>query len=152
MKRLLCLAMAFLMLMGLSITAFATDLGVQVIGGPEAENGPVSLDDIKLNAEATIEGYAIFLPTAYTVQDVLGYYRQGRNNPDDNWHESGQDADYVILHVDITNLALNEKKFSDNASVKVVFDEPVKSATPGQSAVFYDEDIVIGGGKIWQIV
>ena len=32
--------------------------------------------------------------------------------------------------------------------VKVVFDEPQKSITPGQSAVFYDGDIVIGGGKI----
>ena len=32
--------------------------------------------------------------------------------------------------------------------IKVVFDEPQKSITPGQSAVFYDGDIVIGGGKI----
>lgn len=40
----------------------------------------------------------------------------------------------------------------DDSTVRVVFDEPVRAATPGQSAVFYDEDIVIGGGKIWQIV
>ena len=32
--------------------------------------------------------------------------------------------------------------------VKVIFDEPEKYVTPGQSAVFYIEDIVIGGGKI----
>ena len=32
--------------------------------------------------------------------------------------------------------------------IKVIFDEPQKSVTPGQSAVFYDRDIVIGGGKI----
>ena len=32
--------------------------------------------------------------------------------------------------------------------VKVIFDNPQKSITPGQSAVFYDGDIVIGGGKI----
>ena len=32
--------------------------------------------------------------------------------------------------------------------IKVIFDEPQKSVTPGQSAVFYDGDIVIGGGKI----
>ena len=31
---------------------------------------------------------------------------------------------------------------------RVIFDEPQKSITPGQSAVFYTEDIVIGGGKI----
>lgn len=35
--------------------------------------------------------------------------------------------------------------------IKVIFDEPQKSVTPGQSAVFYDEDIVIGGGKIVDI-
>ena len=33
-------------------------------------------------------------------------------------------------------------------SVKVIYDEPQKSITPGQSAVFYIDDIVIGGGKI----
>lgn len=40
----------------------------------------------------------------------------------------------------------------DSNTVKVIFDEPVRGATPGQSAVFYDNDIVVGGGKIWQIV
>lgn len=42
-------------------------------------------------------------------------------------------------------------KIDDN-TVKIIFDEPVRGATPGQSAVFYDDDIVVGGGKIWQIV
>ena len=33
--------------------------------------------------------------------------------------------------------------------VRITFDEPVRSAAPGQSAVFYDEnDCVIGGGVI----
>lgn len=33
-------------------------------------------------------------------------------------------------------------------NIKVVYDEPQKSITSGQSAVFYIDDIVIGGGKI----
>lgn len=36
----------------------------------------------------------------------------------------------------------------NQGTITVVFDEPQKSVTPGQSAVFYDSDVVLGGGKI----
>ena len=37
---------------------------------------------------------------------------------------------------------------SGNDEVLVTFDEPQRAITPGQAAVFYDGDIVVGGGWI----
>ena len=42
--------------------------------------------------------------------------------------------------------ALIEKAGDD--AIQVTFDEPQRAVTPGQAAVFYDNDVVIGGGWI----
>jgi tRNA-uridine 2-sulfurtransferase len=39
-------------------------------------------------------------------------------------------------------------EMSDEDKVRIRFDEPQRAVTPGQSAVFYDQDEVVGGGWI----
>lgn len=54
----------------------------------------------------------------------------------------------VLIKTRYTADSFSGKIYKTENKIKVVFDEPQKSITPGQSAVFYDGDIVIGGGKI----
>ena len=42
--------------------------------------------------------------------------------------------------------ALIEKSGDDE--ILVTFHEPQRAVTPGQAAVFYDDDVVVGGGWI----
>lgn len=47
-----------------------------------------------------------------------------------------------------TNESSAQIEMIDNDKIKITFDEPHRAPTPGQSAVFYLDDIVVGGGKI----
>jgi tRNA-specific 2-thiouridylase len=48
---------------------------------------------------------------------------------------SAKEADAVLIPV-------------EEDRVKIVFDSPQRAITPGQSVVFYDGELVVGGGSI----
>jgi len=135
MKKILSMLLVLSMLLTAS-AALAEGMGVQVIGGPETETEPVSLDDIKLNASAEIEGYATITPTSFAFVDLLGTYRAGKTAPrysngydsESEWYKSGAEAEYAVLKIDFLNTAMTPKDFLSQYEVKVVFDDKYEYA------------------------
>lgn len=130
MKKILSLLLVLSMLLSAS-AALAEGMGVQVIGGPETETEPVSLDDLKLETKAEIEGWGDLTFTAYEVQDGLGYYRSGRTDvgsADGDYYWSGKEAEFAVLYADILNTQLKDKNYLENVSVKAVYDDTYEYA------------------------
>ena len=122
MKRILSMVFVLMMLLT-AVSAWAeNNMAVQVIGGPDAENEPVSLDDVKLNVDAEIEGYGIITPTSFQFGNYFGVYRQGKKNSSEEFN-SGKEAEYAVLYVNILNTAIQSKNYLANYEVKAVFDD-----------------------------
>lgn len=70
---------------------------------------------------------------------------------DDLYFVDDSKGEYDNLYAKIRYTTLPSKVreliVDENVS-KAIFEEPKRAATPGQSIVFYDDDIVIGGGTI----
>lgn len=125
MKKILSILLALLMLLSAS-AALAENMGIQMIGGPDMETEPVSLDDVKLNVDIEIEGYGILTPTSFEYSDTLRYYKKGEHNTDyhqECYYSSGIEADYALFRMDITNTQINAADFTKSATVVVWYDD-----------------------------
>jgi tRNA-specific 2-thiouridylase len=71
---------------------------------------------------------------------------------DVNWISIGGAPEPIRAQVKIRNkhaaASATLQATSDPCRVEVVFDEPQRAVTPGQGAVFYDGELVLGGGWI----
>lgn len=60
--------------------------------------------------------------------------------------EDGKEISVKIRH---SHAGAKAKMFAaENGKVRIEWDEPQRAVTPGQAAVFYDNDLVLGGGWI----
>lgn len=138
-------AMTAAMMLG---QAYGEDMEVQVLSAPEEEVAaePVSLDDIKIDGEAEIPGYALIKPTAYEVADYLLAYCEGDSHSTSRVYAdvaySGTEADYICLKADITNTATSPKNYLDNAAVSVFYDDDYEYAGWVRQ---FDYDAFVGG-------
>lgn len=121
MKRIVALLVA-LMLVLVQFGAFA-EMGVQLISGPEEETEPVSLDDLKLGIEATIDGFAVLKGISFEIEDGLGYYDGSYRG-----YNSGADADFAIFQLDILNTTHAAKNYLATCEVTAVYDDSYEYA------------------------
>jgi tRNA-specific 2-thiouridylase len=78
-------------------------------------------------------------------------YSKGLIASELNWIAFEKPADSMAVKAKVRYSAKEEKAFItllDEKRIRVDFDKPHRAVTPGQSVVFYSEDIVLGGGII----
>ncbi len=80
-------------------------------------------------------------------------YRREFTVGDLNWISINPPASRIPASVKIRyrHRAVPAEIIPDDEQVRICFAEPQRAITPGQSAVFYDGDIVLGGGRIKQV-
>jgi len=122
MKKFISIVIMFSMILVFANTACAADMGVQIIGGPEEEETEtVSLDDLKLNVDVEIDGWGILKLISF---EYIDYFEIADNSGFKIGNfESGEEADYAFLRLDITNTTVKSKDYLSDITVKTVFDD-----------------------------
>ena len=114
-------------------------LGIGGIAGEEAKGWFVAKKDVKNNILYVASGEENeYLESTSCTVDTLNFIT---DKPSEGEHINvkfryRQEDNGVIVHY------INEEL------VKLVYDKPIKAVTPGQAAVFYKDDICLGGGLI----
>ena len=125
---------SLLMVIAITLSCYAADnsMGIQMIGGPGVDTTPVSLDNMKVGETVTIDGYGRITITEVGTIDIIDYYQQGKRNIGD-WgndnrrrENSGVEAEFYIVKMDIVNLSLQPTNFLKNCTVVATYDDVYK--------------------------
>lgn len=150
MKRIIPFVFAIAMAFS-AISVSASDLEIVMIGPDSEPAAPMSLDDMQLNTSYTIDGYATVMPVEFLTVDYFAQFGENEDygtwhNGDWNiwqvasygtsdlgwgswrfndavWQESKENAQFVWLAMDITNLQKKTVNYMDELSVKVFYQD-----------------------------
>ena len=150
MKNIFAMLLVFSMLLGFT-AAMAQDLGVQLIGGDNSGMETLNLDDVQIGQTYEIGGYARITPVEYKVVDMFPAFETGSVGDSTTnkscdwgpsadaglvfygydycplfyekilWQNSGKNADFAWLQLDITNLQKQPVDFMAEMSVKGIY-------------------------------
>ncbi len=117
--------------------AHADEMGVQIIGENNVDIQHVNLDDIKIGTAIEVPDNCVFTPTSYTVVNEFLGYKKGKRTIQLNasYHEdyatiynSGKEAEYALLKMDILNIQMGSCNFLEEIEVKVTNDDKYEFA------------------------
>lgn len=122
MKKWIAVLMALVLMLGMTSALAEDGLGVQLIGGPEAESEPVSLDDVKIDANVDIPGFGTIKPRYFTFKTE---FHTDRHNSwgDTDGHDSGKEAQFAMFYMDILNTNTKSQNYLDKCEIQVIFDD-----------------------------
>lgn len=112
------LALILMLMIALSSTAFASDLGVQLIGGEDTAIVPMSLDDLQIGTSYTIDGYAVVVPKDAKIVQCFAQFGESGNYSVymQNQYSSDKENNYNIVYsYSTSNLQKNSWRYSDAA-------------------------------------
>lgn len=111
-----------LLLVFSSISTHAQN-GMDVTAGESSsiQTNHLLIDDVKLEVDIIIDGYGKIFPYEFEYKDKIHQYK-GDDPWYNNLYESGAEAEYAILRMDITNTTTKPRDFLAACEVKAIFD------------------------------
>lgn len=108
MKKIVAFVLALVMLASVSVVSYASDTGIQMIGGPTVAGNEesVDLDNFKVGQVACIDGLG-------DVEFISAEWIDAFSAPEwtGNYYKSGDEAEYLRLTIRILNTNKKEKNY-----------------------------------------